>query len=333
VTVIAVVIPYYQKSSGILRRALSSVLQQRLPPDAVVHVIVTDDGSPVPASAEAEVLSFAAPYHLTIIKQPNTGISAARNTALCHAPEGTTYVALLDSDDLWEPNHLARAISALDHGSDYYFCDSERGGVTKFAENDFNPFLYKHGQSLGDSIYAMDCKPFFDRSLRAPPFHTSTSVFRHAVARSMLFDISLRVAGEDHLFLFELIQKSRRICCSSELLVKCGEGLNIYSSKYSWEDSGHLLRQMGLILAFYKYRERLSLSAMNDGFLANRLRILRAAFAFFTVRYFVRIRKPWPQELRDMVHSDRRFKLWYPLYVLYVAVCFPLRLYDPLKKW
>src|SRR5271170_7132824 len=90
---------------------------------------------------------------------------------------------------------LARAISALDHGSDYYFCDSERGGVTKFAENDFNPFLYKHGQSLGDSIYAMDCKPFFDRSLQAPPFHTSTSVFRHAVARSMLFDISLRVAG------------------------------------------------------------------------------------------------------------------------------------------
>ena len=44
---IAVIIPYFQREAGILRRALASVFAQTNAPSW--EIIVVDDGSPVPA--------------------------------------------------------------------------------------------------------------------------------------------------------------------------------------------------------------------------------------------------------------------------------------------
>ena len=46
---ICVVIPYYQREPGILRRALASIAAQRDCP-LPIHVIVVDDASPAPAA-------------------------------------------------------------------------------------------------------------------------------------------------------------------------------------------------------------------------------------------------------------------------------------------
>jgi succinoglycan biosynthesis protein ExoW len=43
---LAVIIPYYQRDPGILRRALDSVRGQDLPAALKVHVYLVDDGSP-----------------------------------------------------------------------------------------------------------------------------------------------------------------------------------------------------------------------------------------------------------------------------------------------
>jgi succinoglycan biosynthesis protein ExoW len=43
---VAVIIPYYQRDPGILRRALDSVRGQELPDAVRVHVYLVDDGSP-----------------------------------------------------------------------------------------------------------------------------------------------------------------------------------------------------------------------------------------------------------------------------------------------
>ena len=53
-SLIGVVIPYFQREPGILRRALASVLRQRGVEQ--VAVVVVDDASPVPASAEVASL-------------------------------------------------------------------------------------------------------------------------------------------------------------------------------------------------------------------------------------------------------------------------------------
>src|SRR5271168_5351830 len=125
---IAVIIPYYQRSQGILRRALESILAQKLPPDVAVHVIVVDDGSPAPATPEAEGLSFISPFCLTVVRKPNVGVAAARDEGLQRADDSTDYITFLDSDDAWEPEHIAQAVTALGRGYDYYFTDHSRVG-------------------------------------------------------------------------------------------------------------------------------------------------------------------------------------------------------------
>ena len=109
----AVVIPYFQIRPGILRRALNSVVAQNLPPDTRVEIIVVDDGSPHPARAETASLILSEAYGLTLIEQPNAGVSSARNAALRAVAHDTTFIAFLDSDDIWHPDHLATAIRAL----------------------------------------------------------------------------------------------------------------------------------------------------------------------------------------------------------------------------
>ncbi len=93
---ISVVIPAYNRSS-FLPRALDSVLEQSYPPR---EIIVVDDGS---TDATGDVLSRYG-KRITIIRQNNRGVSAARNRGIEQA-EGE-WIALLDSDDAWMPNKL-----------------------------------------------------------------------------------------------------------------------------------------------------------------------------------------------------------------------------------
>jgi glycosyltransferase involved in cell wall biosynthesis len=117
---ITVVIPYFQRSPGILAKALASIAAQEGCP-LPIQVIVVDDASPAPVAAELAGVG-AMPHPVRVITQANGGPGAARNTGLDHAPPGTRYLAFLDSDDEWMPDHLARAVAALECG--YDFCKS-----------------------------------------------------------------------------------------------------------------------------------------------------------------------------------------------------------------
>lgn len=100
---ISVVIPLYNKSAEIVR-ALSSVVAQSLQPR---EIIVVDDGSTDDSLAKVE--AFDNPL-LRVIKQENRGVSVARNVGIEAAT--STWVALLDGDDLWCADFLA-TIAAL----------------------------------------------------------------------------------------------------------------------------------------------------------------------------------------------------------------------------
>src|SRR5262249_48021441 len=153
---------------------------------------------------------------------------------------------------------------------------------------------------------------FYNFALRRRPSMIPTIVFRRSVASDLTFDISLQVAGEDCLFLFQLISQCRTICCSLDELVTCADGVNIYASKFSWNDPGHLVRNMGQLISFYQFRECLPLSESNDQFLRNRIRKVRKNFAFLSVRYFLKYREMWPAELVRLARRDHDFYLWYP---------------------
>jgi glycosyltransferase involved in cell wall biosynthesis len=99
---IAVVIPVY-KGAAYLAEAIRSVLAQTLPAS---EIFVIDDGSPDNSAEIAR--GFPG---VTVITQANAGVSAARNNGIRLAQ--STWIALLDQDDLWEPRKLERQLAAL----------------------------------------------------------------------------------------------------------------------------------------------------------------------------------------------------------------------------
>ncbi len=72
-TLLAVIIPYFQTEGGILRRALHSVWAQALPAEAILEVIVVDDGSPAPVAPEVGGLQSTDAVRLRVISTPERG--------------------------------------------------------------------------------------------------------------------------------------------------------------------------------------------------------------------------------------------------------------------
>jgi glycosyltransferase involved in cell wall biosynthesis len=94
---ISVVIPLYNKQAYV-ERAVASVLQSAYPAH---EVIVVDDGS----TDDGPQLVFAmGDPRVRLLRQPNAGVSAARNRGISEATGD--YVALLDADDYWTPEYL-----------------------------------------------------------------------------------------------------------------------------------------------------------------------------------------------------------------------------------
>lgn len=120
---VSVVIPTHNRC-GFLREAVESVLAQSYAP---MEVIVVDDGS---TDGTAVMLGEYAAA-LTVIRQPNQGVSAARNAGI-RAARGPL-IALLDSDDYWLENKVARQVRLFQDQPDAVICQTDeiwiRNGV------------------------------------------------------------------------------------------------------------------------------------------------------------------------------------------------------------
>ena len=94
----SVIIAAYN-SAHCLGQTLDSIQAQSCTPD---EVIVVDDGS----RDETAAIAKAHPAVTRVISQPNGGMCTARNTGI-EASTGEL-IFILDSDDLWHPEYLAR---------------------------------------------------------------------------------------------------------------------------------------------------------------------------------------------------------------------------------
>ncbi|QVL44152.1 MAG: glycosyltransferase family 2 protein [Alcanivorax sp.] len=97
VPVISVIVPLYNKGRYVVR-ALRSVLAQRT---TDFEIIVIDDGSTDAGPKKAKAISDA---RIKLFSQENQGVAAARNTGVLLA--SGQWIAFLDADDLWGPDHL-----------------------------------------------------------------------------------------------------------------------------------------------------------------------------------------------------------------------------------
>jgi glycosyltransferase involved in cell wall biosynthesis len=111
---VSTVIPTHNRSE-LLRRALASVAAQTRAPD---EVIVVDDGS---SDDTCEWLAHEP--GVTLLRQDNAGVSAARNRGIAAA--AGEWIALLDSDDEWAPRKLERQLQAIADEPGYLLCHAD----------------------------------------------------------------------------------------------------------------------------------------------------------------------------------------------------------------
>jgi succinoglycan biosynthesis protein ExoW len=326
---VSVVIPYFQRKSGILRLTLQSVLQQRLSPGIRVDVIVVDDGSPSPVEAETEGLAFVDPFYLTVIKQPNGGVAVARNTGLRLVTD-SRYVAFLDSDDIWHETHLSQGVTALERGYDLYFCDNKREGHhdSHFASSTKLILPYITDTSP-DALIELPKDTLVGLILREFPAQASTVIFRHECAPELLFVTALKNAGEDMIFFVQLAGMMRKVCFSPHIMVDCGSGVNLYFGNIGWDSPGHMQREVDRLRAHMFMQKRLPLSpadaAWNKAFMSG----LRRNLVFHVVRKFIKSKGHWPNELRPLIKEDKSFFCWFVFYAFQVAAYKPLGLFRP----
>jgi glycosyltransferase involved in cell wall biosynthesis len=117
VSLISVVIPTKNRPDY-LAEAVASVQVQGV--DDLEIIIINDGGCPVEEKLHAEF----GPDRITVFNNPvSLGPSRARNIGV-HNSSGR-YVALLDDDDVYLKDHLARCLDVLENGhADMVYCDA-----------------------------------------------------------------------------------------------------------------------------------------------------------------------------------------------------------------
>lgn len=103
---ISIIMPLYN-GEKYLRQCIDSILSQTV---SDWELIIVNDGS---VDSSLEICSSYAQKdsRIKVITQENAGVSAARNNALAHA--SGKYVAFIDCDDMYTPDHLEVLLDLL----------------------------------------------------------------------------------------------------------------------------------------------------------------------------------------------------------------------------
>ncbi|MBV8380362.1 MAG: glycosyltransferase family 2 protein [Paucibacter sp.] len=248
---IAVVIPFFQRQSGVLARALRSVAAQQ-GCTSPIRVIVVDDASPVRAREELAALPADLGLDIRLIEQPNAGPGGARNAALDALGPETEHVAFLDSDDEWSASHLAHACRALALGHDAYFANHVQLGAEVGAfERAGRLDMAQHPSLDGGQgpLHAFG-RDMVEQIVCGSVIGTSTVVYRWAGREKIRFRTEYRRAGEDYLFWLELAAGGARFAFSTEIEARYGRGVNIFAG-VEWGSLAYLERTADEV----KYRQ------------------------------------------------------------------------------
>jgi len=317
---IGVVIPYFQRRAGLLQRALSSICAQEYRP---VQVVVVDDGSPRPAAEEITPTLRNAVPGLTVTRQANQGVAAARNAALDALGEEVSAIAFLDSDDYWDPAHLRNAAVALSRGADFFFANLWLEGTTTrkvdpYSELNPNPLV---PEAPGIMRWAGSVA-----GLLAGPWRIMTSgvVFRRAVMPQVRFPRTLRAAGEDQLVWWALMVRSSAIMYCPEPTVTYGTGGVGIWQHCAYDSMRHFRRAADEVRWIRQALTTYPLSPRERRFVQDQIALHREE-ALTSALHLLRLREENPlKEIVCLLRDD-------PMCAAYWCVALPKLLYTKLR--
>ena len=177
---VSVIMPAYNVA-GYIAESIESVQAQSM---RDWELVIVDDGSTDRTAAIAQGYSASDP-RVIVLQQGNGGISVARNRALRRSTG--EYLAILDSDDVWEPEYLSEQLE-------------------QFAAHPDVDIVTGNGWFLGSRLHGQPARPFPDRRPQptlAGILEDETSIFimsmfsRRVYERIGGFDEALRT-NEDY---------------------------------------------------------------------------------------------------------------------------------------
>lgn len=232
---VSVIIPAY-KAAGRIRETLDSVFAQTY---RNFEVVLVNDGSPDTEALENAIRSYG--ERLMYIRQENRGPSGARNTAI-RAARGK-YIACLDSDDIYFPDHLANLVRLLE----------ERGLDLVYSDSDFT----KDGVHVGRAFERQPQNPpvTFEKLLSEECGVTTSAMMasRQAMIDAGLFDENHRRSEDFDLWVRMSFRGARM-----DLLRQVGIEHRLLADGLGAD--GYLLKQ-GQIAIYHKVLATLPVSA------------------------------------------------------------------------
>jgi glycosyltransferase involved in cell wall biosynthesis len=178
----SVVIPLYNKANYI-QNCLESVLKQT---HKEFEVILVNDGS---TDGSETVVERFQDSRIRLVHQENKGASAARNKAISLAKH--EWIALIDADDYWYPNHLEELQNTIEQ---FPKADVVCNNYEILLEKDY----VKHPTfSIEYPLKAQYIEDYFKGSLIDPIAWTSALSFTHSMFKKVgEFDIKIK-SGQD----------------------------------------------------------------------------------------------------------------------------------------
>ena len=200
---ISVVIPLFNKAAYVAE-AIASVLGQRWP---ALEVVVVDDGSTDDGAERVRALGDA---RVRLVRQPNSGVSAARNHGITLACGDL--VAFLDADDRHHPDYLATVAALVaSHPDAGVFCTAYSRVDASGRRTD----ITHPGMALGASGLIAD---FYDDWSRSTFACMDSLVVRRGLLAGMAqpFPVGERL-GEDQDLWFRLAEATPMAYCNRPL--------------------------------------------------------------------------------------------------------------------
>jgi glycosyltransferase involved in cell wall biosynthesis len=200
--VVSVIVPSYN-TAGYIAECLESVFAQTY---RDFEVIVVNDESPDTPALERALEPFRS--RIVYLTQKSAGPARARNTAV-RASRGR-YIALLDSDDAWNPDFLEVQVAALegDPTLDAIYPDAMLFGDHPHAGRTFMEVCPSNGPVTFAALVTQRCNVLVSLLMR-----------REALFRVGLFDESLR-SVEDFDLWARLVAQGGRIAYHRKILLR-----------------------------------------------------------------------------------------------------------------
>ena len=204
-----VIIPTYNRSH-LLERCVGSVISQGY---SNVEVLIIDDGSEDETKRIAEELKKQYPAIRYCCNVRSKGPSGARNTGILES-DGE-FIAFLDSDDTWNPDHLIPGIQILEKNPDidvlfgnFQIVEMNKGRlVGHFFDDKKILAALKYSRRGGVRVL---CDNLFLALIRENFFHFGSAILRRSAVDGVLLDEGISYA-EDRDFAIQLLKKRNAV--------------------------------------------------------------------------------------------------------------------------